>query len=346
MRTVGRELGARYVLEGAVRKAGTALRVSVQLLDASTGAHLWAETYDRELGTSAIFAIQDDITDRVVATIADPYGVLVRSMAAAVRDRPPEELTASELVLRFFAYWHQIRPDEHARLRTALERRLKREPMHADAWACLARLYSHEHEHRLNPLPDSVERARKTAQRAVEIDPTCQMGWESLADASFLARDLGAFRTNAERAMSLNPRNTNTMAAMAVQMTLSGDMDRGVELARRAMALNSHHPGWYHGPLVLDHYLKKEYAEALQATKRMNMPEFFWTHVWTVAALGRLGRGDEARTALETWRGLFPHYRRELPLHVEAAGIKARVWEPLMQGLDEAEALAAEAQRR
>ena len=117
MRAVGRELGARYALEGAVRKAGGTVRVGVQLLDASTGTHMWAEAYDRDLAGAGIFEVQDDITDRVVATVADPYGVLVRSMAVAVRDRPVEELSAQELALRCSAYFHQIRPDEHARMR-------------------------------------------------------------------------------------------------------------------------------------------------------------------------------------------------------------------------------------
>ena len=106
VRAIGRELGARYALEGAVRKAGSAVRVSVQLVDASTGTHMWAETYDRDLAGAGIFKLQDDITDRVVATVADPYGVLVRSMALAVRDRPVEELSARELALRCSAYSH------------------------------------------------------------------------------------------------------------------------------------------------------------------------------------------------------------------------------------------------
>ena len=76
--------------------------------------------------------------------------------------------------------------------------------MHAEAWACLSRLCSQEHAFRLNPRPGSVERAREAARRAVEIDPTCQLGWEALAEASYFARDLGAFRNAAERAMALN----------------------------------------------------------------------------------------------------------------------------------------------
>ena len=80
IRTVGSELGARYVMEGSLRRAGTTLRVAVQLVDATTGAHLWAETYDRPFSPEAIFALQDDLVPRIVSTVADWYGVLPHSM--------------------------------------------------------------------------------------------------------------------------------------------------------------------------------------------------------------------------------------------------------------------------
>jgi TolB-like protein len=346
VRALSRELGARYALDGAVRKAGSALRVSVQLLDTATGTNLWAESYDRDLAASAIFAIQDDLTDRIVATVADPYGVLVRSMASAIRGRPLQELTASQLVLRFFAYWHQVRPEEHARLRSALESRLEREPAHADARACLARLYSHEVSHRLNPLPGSLERALREARFAIEVDPTCQMGWESLADASYMAGEMGGFRTAAERAMALNPRNTNTMATMAVLLSNSGEADRGLDLARRAMILNPHHPGWYHVPLVFDHYRKGEYAAALEETKRMQMPEFFWSHLAAAAAAGRLGREDDCRVALEALRRLSPDYRRELEWYGAIWSRDPAFWEKLLKGFEAAETLVGERAER
>jgi TolB-like protein len=81
-------LGARYILEGGIRKGTFTLRINIQLIDSQTGAHLWAETYNRDLKKSDIFTVQDDLTDRVVATVADSNGVLVRSMAASVEENP------------------------------------------------------------------------------------------------------------------------------------------------------------------------------------------------------------------------------------------------------------------
>src|ERR1700689_4482758 len=91
IRTVGRELGARYLIEGSIRKRGRAIRVSAQLMDAVSGTQLWAEAYDREIDDREIrdagtFQVQDDLTDHIVTTVADGYGVLVRSMAAPIRN--------------------------------------------------------------------------------------------------------------------------------------------------------------------------------------------------------------------------------------------------------------------
>jgi serine/threonine protein kinase len=167
IRAVGRELGARYVVEGSIRKGGRALRVNVQLVEAASGGQLWAETYNRELGDGGPFETLDDVTDRIVATVAGGHGVLVRSMATATREKPLEEASASQLVSRWFTYVLQLKAEEHARLRTAFERVLDREPNHADAWACLSNLYCWEYVHRLNPLEKPMERALEAAWRAV-----------------------------------------------------------------------------------------------------------------------------------------------------------------------------------
>jgi len=122
IRAVDRELGARYVVEGSIRKRGRALRINAQLVDATCGVQLWAETYNRELADGGPFETLDDVTDRIIATVADGHGVLVRSMATATRGKPLEEASASQLVSRWFTYALQLQAEEHARLRAAFER--------------------------------------------------------------------------------------------------------------------------------------------------------------------------------------------------------------------------------
>jgi hypothetical protein len=105
----------------------------------------------------------------------------------------------------------------------------------------------------------------RAARHAVELDPTCQMGWESLADAAWVARDFGAFRSAAERAMALNHRNTKTIAPIAVLLGMTGEVERAADLARRATALNPHHPGWYNCPIFMDLYSKGPRGHRLPA---------------------------------------------------------------------------------
>jgi serine/threonine protein kinase/tetratricopeptide (TPR) repeat protein len=338
IRTVGRELGARYVIEGSIRKRGRAIRVSAQLMDAVSGTQLWAEAFDREISDAGTFQVQDDLTDHIVTTVADGYGVLVRSMAAPTRDRKVEELSASELVLRHYAFMQQVNPQEHAVLRAGLERALEREPNHATSWACLSNLYQLEYFDRFNPREKPLERAHEAAWRAVTIDPACQMGWKELAAVHFFSRDFTAFRETAERALSLNPRDGTTLAYMAIMIAFSGDWERGVALAQRAIELNRHHPGWYHLVLFHHHYRKGEYEAALQTAKKINMPEFHWRHLTAASACGMLGRHEEARAAIESLRKYNPTF-----LDLENVREDIGMWDPdkdevekFLQGLQKA----------
>ena len=308
IRAVGRELGARYVVEGSIRKRGRAFRINAQLVDAASGVQLWAETYNRELADGGPFETLDDVTDRIVATVAGGHGVLVRSMATVSREKPLEDASASQLVSRWFTYVLQLKAGEHARLRAAFERVLDREPNHADAWACLSNLYCWEYVHRMNPLEKSMERALDAAWRAVTIDPACQLGWQQLAEAHFFARDYTAFRDAAERAMALNPRNSHTLAYLGLLIAFSGEWDRGLALVQRAMALNPHFPDWCYLPFFYNHYRKGEYEAALQALKKINMPEDPWPQMGISATCGQLNQQEMARAAIELVRKHQPLY--------------------------------------
>ena len=335
IRAVGRELGARYVVEGSIRKGGRALRINAQLVDAASGVQLWAETYNRELGAGGPFETLDDVTDRIVATVAGGHGVIARTMATATREKPLEEASASQLVSRWFTYVLQLKAEEHARLRAAFERVLDRQPNHADAWACLSNLFCWEYVHRLNPLERPMERALEAAWRAVTIDPACQLGWQQLAEAHFFAKDYTAFGDAAERAMALNPRNSHTRAYLGLLIAFSGEWERGLALVQRAMALNPHYPDWCYLPYFYNHYRKGEYRAALQVVKKINMPEDPWPQMGIAAACGQLNHQEMARAAIELVRKHQPLYL-DLKYYREDAEkwfADTSIVEQLLQGL-------------
>ena len=306
VRQLNKELGARYVLEGSVQKAGNALRVTAQLLDAKDGTHLWAETYDRELSASSVFAVQDEITEQVVATIAGSLGVISRQRFAEVKEKPTDSLEAYEAVLQWGAYaTDNMVSAEHTKVRDALERSLKSDPNYAEAWACLCLIYLHEHTLNYNARPNALDRALDAARRAVASDPRSQWAHHSLAQAYFHRHDLDAFLAEAERAIGLNPNHAFILAELGQNMGFAGNQ-RGIALVRKAMQLDPFHPTWYNFAVTFHHFGRGEYQEALAAARKINVPDFVWTHVYLAAIYAELDRESEAGSALGELRRLTP----------------------------------------
>ncbi len=300
-------MSARYFVDGSVRVAGPSLRVSARLVDANTGTHLWAETYERSM-EAGMFALQDDVASRVIASVADSNGALVRSMAAALRDRPVEELSNPELLLRFEVYIQRYRVEEHAALRQAFEVAVQREPNDANAWAALATLVAHELALGYNPRPNTVERARGAIERSIEIDSTCARGWLMLAGLRGIARDLSGLRTAAQRLIEINPLDTAKLAAVAWMLTCAGDLERGEELARRSMSLHSNTAGWYQLPAFFRRFFAGDYRDALEAAKRIGIDSWTITHLATASAAGQAGSPSDARGAIESLRRIEPEW--------------------------------------
>jgi TolB-like protein len=335
VRAVGKELGAKYVMEGHLRLAGSKLRIAVQLVDAATGAHLWAETYDRNFQAENIFELQDDVVPRIVSTVAETYGVLPHAMSEILRNRDPEQLTPYEAVLRSFAHFPRLSPAEHAAAEASLERAVRQAPGYADGWAMLSMMAREEYAHGFNLRPDALGRALAAARRAVEIAPANHLAYHALASAQFFRREVPAFRNSAERAVELNPMDGFTAAYMGFLLAYAGAWERGCGLVRRARQLNPHHPGWYWFPDAFDAYRRKDYHGAVDFALKVNMPPFWRTSFVFAAAYGQLGELEAASNAVRDLLALRPDFR-------EVARIELGKWwdpeltEHLIEGLKKA----------
>jgi TolB-like protein/Flp pilus assembly protein TadD len=314
VRAAAKELGARYVMEGSLRYVGSKLRIAVQLVDTNSGAHLWAETYDRAFHSEDVFGLQDDVVPTIVSTVADTYGVLPHTMSETLRTRDPEQLTPYESVLRSFAHFPRLAGAEHAAARAGLERAVQQAPGYADAWAMLSMVVREEYTHGFNVQPDSLGRALAAARRAVEIAPANHLAYHALASAQYFRREVQAFRISAERAIALNPMDGFTAAYLGFLIAYAGDWERGCALAIRARQLNPHHPGWYWFGSFFDAYRKRDYRGALDYALKVNMPGFWRTSLALATAYGQLGETQAARNAardLLVLRPDFPVVARE-----------------------------------
>lgn len=308
VRTACKELGARYVLEGSLRQAAGKVRLSAKLVDGKSGAHLWAETYDRPFNPEAAFDLQDDVVPQIVSTIADSHGVLPRSMGDALRTRDSSSLSPYEAVLRSFAHFQRVNAEEHAPSRDSLERAVEESPGYSDGWAMLSLIYKEEFTHGFNLRPDALRRALAAAQRAVEAAPSNHLAHHALAAAQFFRKDIPAFRIAAQRAIDLNPMDGFTIAYLGFLTAYAGDWERGRALSAKARGLNPHHPGWYWFVPCFDAYRKGDYRLALEFAQKVNMPGFWRTNLALAVIYGQLGEHEVARNAVGTLLDLRPGF--------------------------------------
>ena len=336
VREIGRKLGVRYVVEGSVRKVDKDIRVTAQLLDATTGAHLWAETYERELTAENIFAVQDDIKNRIVSIIAGDFGVISRARMKDVAAKKTDSLDAYECVLIANAYDNLYTPEAHLRARTCMERAVELDPNYSDAWAWLGFLYADEYRYGFNPRPDSLDRALKASLHAVDVDPRSYWAHENLAHTYFTLRDVEKFFAEADRALALNSNSSTGLAGLGVRMVMAGEMDRGIKLMEKAISLNPDHPGWYHIPFFYYYYQQNSYEKALIEAQEMNLPGWFWTHMLLAAAYGQLGREKEGRDTIVKLLELYPDFPDQARGELEKWNNPNAYIEKMMDGLRKA----------
>jgi TolB-like protein len=322
------ELRADYIVQGSVRRAAGRVRITVQLVDAVSGVHVWADRYDREM--EDIFAVQDELTRTIAATL----GVKIQDAALQrALKKSPAELDAYDSVLRARRYTSLLSAAMHAEARDLLEAAVAKDPTYADAHVLLANVYLAEYRFDTNPRPDPIGRALRMAQTATALDPQNAYAHCWLAVVHFFLRENDKFEAEAQRALSLNPNDPEILADIGHFLAFMGEFERGIELSRQAQLLNPLHPGWYHFSFCRYHYDKRSYQEALADVQRASMPDFYWTHLLSAASLGQLGK-PEARASVDRIFQLKPKFSAAAEL--EKWNAAPRDFDHLMEGLRKA----------
>jgi TolB-like protein/class 3 adenylate cyclase/tetratricopeptide (TPR) repeat protein len=299
---LGRELGVRYVLEGSVRRAGDDLRVTAQLIDTETGAHIWADKFDRKMAD--VFLVQDEIVSQIVAKIAGNFGVIEMTEARSATRKNPDEIQAYDLVLRAqdvmrAEYSHET----FSAAREFLRRAVALDPESARARRELAYLAVLGWVFRFDETPLPPQEITAQAAKAVQLDPADARAHMVAASAYFFTKQLDLFEREAEQAMALAPYDGEILATVGFLIASSGQWQRGVALAKKANELNADAAiGWYHAAMYYDYYLQGDYERALEF-RRLH-PDQHWIHVYIeyIPVYGQLGRKEEA---LENWRKLL-----------------------------------------
>ena len=296
---IGAELGVRYVLEGSVRKAGNRMRMTAQLIDATSGSHIWAERYDRELDD--IFALQDEITETIVASIEPELGAFERERAGR---KPPESLDAWGSFHRglwhFFTY--QTR-DNLAEAKRQFQRACKLDPGFATAYAELAWTHIADiHRGFADDINASLEQAATAAEKAIALDVRDPVAHFAAGRVHIFKHAFDSGIAEMETALGLNPNSDRAHYCLGLALLYAGRPDEGIPHIESSIRLSPRSPIlWaYYDVLGRAFFNLGDYEEAAvyfnKATQQPNAS--FLPFVHSAAALGHLGRIDEAQRML------------------------------------------------
>ncbi|HEV8718021.1 MAG TPA: adenylate/guanylate cyclase domain-containing protein [Candidatus Binatia bacterium] len=288
---IGRELGVRYVLEGSVRQAENQVRITAQLIDATTGHHLWAERYDRP--RQEIFALQDEIRQKIVTTLKLQLtlweqGILVR--------KSTDNLEAYDYFLRGVEYvW-----------RTTKE-------ANAQAYAALGWTYFLDWFMQWSPDLQNLEKAFTLAQKAIALDDSLFLAHRLLGEVYLRKKQHDQARAEVERALALNPNDADGYIDLGVILFYTGPPHEGLRMVEKAMRLNPHST-FYLNTLGWGYYWTEQYEEAIAAFKRVltHYPNLLIAHAGLAATYGALGREAEARTEAAEVLRLSPNFSLEV----------------------------------
>ncbi len=302
---VNQELGVRYLLEGSVRKSGNRVRISAQLIDTTTGYHLWAERYDREL--QDIFAVQDEVTQKIVAALQ----VKLTEGEQQRRRRPPTtNLDAYEHFLRGLEYYWRRTREANTQARQMFERAIELDPNFATAYAWLSRTCVVDWMFQWNDDPQILERALALAQRATALDDSSLRAYQTRAYVFLLRKQFDQAIVEAERAVALDPNDADAYNTLAEVLSCTGRPQEAIGLVEKAMRLDPRYPASYLFALGQAYYLTGQYEAAISAFKRLltRNPDHLHGHFLLAITYNELGRTEEARTELSACGDLPPTY--------------------------------------
>ena len=288
-RQLRRELGVHYIVEGSVRRLGDRLRITVQLIDATSGDHLWSERFDRS--QQDIFAVQDEIVRTIVASLV---GRLQAAGSERAKRKLPANLTAYECVLRGRSL-PVVEPEGEAEARRLYERAIELDPGYAQAHALLAYMLTLEWWWDMSLSQSLLDRALELAKKAVALDQHERLCHHILGYVYLHKKAFDLAEQHKLRALELNPIDPEQIACLGIVYTFLGRADEGIAWLEQAKRVDPYYdPAWWWNMLGVTHFVAHRYDEALAAFSRSSSTPV-WVQVYQAACCALLGQRDRAR---------------------------------------------------
>lgn len=305
---VCRELGVKFALEGSVRKAGNRIRVTAQLIDGSSGGHLWAERYDREL--TDIFKVQDDITQQIVAALKITLSATEKSVMA---NGGTTDVNAHDLFLRGRELIYGVKKDREVfdQATACFRRALEIDPNYAAAYAGLGLAHMLDYQNHWSDAPEaSLNQAERFTGEAIAKDAQDPFAHYVASIVAMFKKDYDRWAHEADKALSLSPNFARALNARGIVYIYTGEPAKAIPLIERAMRLDPAFQQQYVHFLGTAYFVAGDYktAAALFKNRIAMNPTTDLSRAFLASALGHLGKSEEARAVWRELKEINPKY--------------------------------------
>ena len=316
IRDVGKTLNVDYVLEGSIQRQEGRARITAQLLDATSGLHLWSERWDRPV--EDVFAVQTEIAELVANRLGGGTGLVVGAERNLARRKRPENLTAYELYLLGGEKIEELTPKSIEESLRLLIRAVELDPGLARAWVELYHAHSLSGAFGVENVKSSKKAAMDAAKRAVALDPSDAEAHSVLGSGFAERGEFALAKASFDTSLRLAPNAFEILTFYAGWAAALGEADRGVEMADKAVRLNPNYPTWSAQIFGWTYFVAGRYKDAVQMFGRL-APENFGGFGWVAraGALAALGRVTEAETTVRQALERFPDLTIESFLYEE-----------------------------
>jgi len=306
LKEIGEELGVGYVVEGSVRKDGDQVRITAQLVDVVTGSHLWAEHFDRDL--KDVFAVQDEITQAVVAAI-EPQLYAAEHFRSA--RKTPDNMDAWDLVMRALQHYWRVTRQDNLVAQALLEKAIAVDPGYGHALSLLAACHTFAAHMGWQEMETTVPVAERAALAAIRADSEDAWAHYALASVYLFDRRFEDSIAEFELALQLNPNFSPARGLYGVTLSYRGRWEEGDAAAREALRFSPRDPfaAIYCGVAAYCQYVGKNYDEAIRLCREAlrQRSDFVGAHRVLTAAAAMAGRNDVAKIALQDLRAAQPN---------------------------------------
>ena len=300
-----------YALEGSVRVHDGKLRVLSRLLNGNTKRILWNKVYSRDINRSDAVEIEADIATRVATSVAQPYGAIFTPVSLDAAGRTPAGAEAHLCILRFYQYRKEPTREEHQITRDCLIDTVTRNPGYSTGWAMLAYLYLDEDRFEFNQhqkAPAGKRRAREAAEQAVNLDQANVRALQALMTVLFYSKEPEIALKIGERALALNPNDTEMLAEFGSRLAQFGERKRGLSMIEEAIERNPNHTRYYTAILAQNYYMSGDNDRALYWIKRADMKRFSNYHFVAALIFARANMKQEAKASASEFLKMRPRF--------------------------------------